>query len=176
MKITVLLLAVFMAIALATGVYAQSDNVVHASAILKDTNGTEVGLAQFTEDDNGLVHVNVLVKGISPGEHGIHVHEVGNCSPPFTSAGAHYNPLGKHHGLKNPEGAHAGDLPNIIVNDRGEGYLDTTTDILTLSPGPITVFDSDGSTVVVHAGPDDHVSDPAGNSGGRIACGVIEAY
>jgi Cu-Zn family superoxide dismutase len=176
MKTTVLLLAVFMAIALATGVYAQSDNVVHASAILKDTNGTEVGQARFTEDDNGLVRIEVYVKGISPGSHGIHIHEAGNCSPPFASAGSHYNPLGKHHGLKNPEGAHAGDLPEILVNETGEGYLSTTTGRVTLSPGPTTIFDSDGSALVIHARPDDQMTDPAGNSGERIACGVIEAY
>ena len=91
------------------------------------------------------------------------------------SAGGHYNPSGNLHGLDNPSGPHNGDLPNLIVNEAGIGRLNATTDRVTLSPGAATLFDADGSALVVHAGPDDNVSNPAGNSGARIACGVIEA-
>lgn len=158
---------------LATGVCAQDARTDHAFAVLKDSNGKDVGLARFTEESDGLVQVDVQVNGVPPGKHGIHIHKTGNCSPPFASAGDHYNPLGKHHGLSNPGGAHAGDLPNLVVNDAGVGRLNATTDLVTLSAGPATLFDSDGSAIVLHAGADDQVTDPTGNSGDRIACGVI---
>ena len=174
MKLVALLLALLVLLALSSGAYARNASMSNASAILKNVNGTEVGSAQFTENGNGPVHINVHVKGISPGEHGIHIHEAGNCSPPFASAGGHYNPLGKHHGLKNPNGPHAGDLPNLVVNKNGEGYLNTTTDRITLTPGPTTLFTKNGTSLVIHAGPDDQMTDPAGNSGDRIACGVIK--
>lgn len=174
MKRPIYILAMIVAVSLTTVAYAQGDNVQEATAVLKDTNGTEVGYANFTEDDIGRVHVDVKVKGLSPGQHGIHIHEVGKCSPNFTAAGQHYNPLGKEHGLLNPKGPHAGDLPNIEINDGGMGYLNVTTGLFTLSPGPTTLFDDDGSAIVIHSGPDDQVTDPAGASGDRIACGVIE--
>lgn len=174
MKVAVLLLASFVVLAFASGAYARNASVSQASAVLKNVNGTEVGSAKFTEDGTGPVHIIVHVKGISPGEHGIHIHEKDNCTPPFKSAGEHYNPLGKHHGLKNPKGAHAGDLPNLVVNKTGEGYLDMTSDRITLTPGPTTLFTKNGTSLIIHSGPDDQVSDPSGNSGDRIACGVIK--
>ena len=174
MKLAALLLALLVVLALASGAYAKNASVSHASAILKNLNGTEAGTAKFSEDGNGPFHIIVQVKGISPGEHGIHIHEAGNCTAPFKSAGDHYNPLGKHHGLKNPKGAHAGDLPNLVVNKAGEGYLDTTSDRITLTPGPTTLFTKNGTSFVIHAGHDDQMSDPSGNSGDRIACGVIK--
>ena len=174
MKISSYLLTMAVLISLATGVYAQDNGTNHAFAVLKDSSGNTSGLARFTEDGSGLVRVDVQVNGISPGLHGIHIHKTGNCSPTFASAGDHYNPLGKKHGLGNPVGAHAGDLPNLEVNDAGVGRLNTTTDLVTISAGPATLFDSDGSALVIHAGADDQVTDPAGNSGDRIACGVIE--
>jgi len=166
------LLAVFI---LSNNVCAQQGITHDAFAVLSDANGREIGIANFTEDRIGLVHVNVRASGLSPGQHGIHIHEKGNCSPEFAAAGAHFNPLGKKHGLNNPDGPHAGDLPDLQVDENGVGHLNTTTDLFTISPGPTTLFDSDGSAIVIHTGPDDQVTDPAGNSGDRIACGVIMA-
>jgi Cu-Zn family superoxide dismutase len=123
--------------------------------------------------------VNVHVDGLAPGLHGIHIHAVGACSPAFTAAGGHYNPLVHQHGLENPSGPHAGDLPNLVVNGAGIGHLDAVTDRVTLSPGPATLFDTTalvvGSAFIIHAGPDDQLTDPTGGSGGRIACAVIES-
>lgn len=177
MKKAPVLLAILVLIAFSGTAWAQvTDGTYRAAAVLKNANGTSIGTAQFAEDTNGLAHIRVQVSGLSPGKHGIHIHESGNCSPPaFTSAGEHYNPLGKQHGLENPNGHHAGDLPNLVVGSDGTGLLNTTTDRVTLSPGPATLFSANGTSLVIHAGPDDQKSDPSGNSGGRIACGVIEA-
>jgi Cu-Zn family superoxide dismutase len=119
--------------------------------------------------------VNVHVDGMTPGRHGIHIHAVGLCEPAtFGSALGHHNPLGTTHGLDSESGGHAGDLPNLVVNPAGIGRLDATTDRATLSAGATSVFDANGSALVIHAGPDDQVTDPTGNSGARVACGVIE--
>jgi Cu-Zn family superoxide dismutase len=152
-----------------------SSGASHASAELRDAGGGVVGWAGFAEDATGRLHVNVHVKGIPAGLHGIHIHAVGACSPDFLAAGGHHNPLGAAHGLDSPVGAHAGDLPNLVVNEAGVGHLDATSDRASLSNGPTTIFDADGSALIIHAGPDDQVTNPTGNSGGRIACGVIVA-
>ena len=144
-----------------------------ATAELRDTTGQPAGVATFTEVPGG-VHVVMEVKALPPGPHGVHIHEVGKCDgPQFTTAGAHFNPGKKQHGTLNPEGAHAGDLPNLTVAPDGTGRLETTTDRITLGTGGTSVFDADGSALVVHAAADDFKTDPTGNSGGRIACGVI---
>lgn len=150
-----------------------------ASASIVNVSGAEIGWARFVEDATGIVHVNVHVKGLTPGLHGIHIHRNGDCTPPFTAAQSHDNPGGLLHGLDSRYGPHAGDLPNLVVNEDGVGHLDGTTDRVTLTDGPTTLFDTTagqvGSSLVIHAGPDDQVTDPTGNSGGRIACGVIVA-
>jgi Cu-Zn family superoxide dismutase len=146
----------------------------HASATFVDANGSAVGWASLVEDGAGAVHVNLHVEGMTPGRHGIHIHAVGTCSPTFLAAGGHYNPLGHQHGLDNPSGPHAGDLPNLVVNVEGKGHLDAKTDRVTLSPGAATLFDTDGSAFIIHANPDDQVTDVGnGGSGARIACAVI---
>jgi Cu-Zn family superoxide dismutase len=151
----------------------------HASGTFVDANGAAIGWARLVEDGTGRVHVNIHVKGLAPGRHGIHIHGVGACAPDFGAAGGHYNPLTHQHGLDNPEGPHAGDLPNLVVNGAGIGHLDAVTDRVTLSPGPATLFDTTaravGSAFIIHAGPDDQLTDPTGGSGGRIACAVIES-
>jgi Cu-Zn family superoxide dismutase len=148
----------------------------HASATFVDAAGATVGWAKLVEDGRGIVHVNVHVDGISPGLHGIHIHSVGACSPTFAAAGPHFNPEGHQHGLENPSGAHAGDLPNLTVNGNGVGHLDATTDRVTLSPGDDSLFDVSGSAFIVHANTDDQLTDATnGNSGARIACAVIIA-
>ena len=104
----------------------------------------------------------------------MHVHTVGKCdAPDFTSAGGHFNPTAKKHGLLNPDGPHAGDLPEISVPSSGSGTLETTTNRISLTAGATSLFDADGSAFVIHGGHDDQVTDPTGNSGARLACGVI---
>jgi Cu-Zn family superoxide dismutase len=111
---------------LSVSVDARDHSVRYALAVLRNPGGRVVGFAPFVEDRRGRVYVSVLARGISPGLHGIHVHEVGSCDgaidPPFTSAGAHFNPEGRQHGLSNPNGPHAGDLPNLWVSRAGVGY------------------------------------------------------
>ncbi|HEY7529169.1 MAG TPA: superoxide dismutase family protein [Gemmatimonadota bacterium] len=145
-----------------------------ARALLRNAAGQEVGTATLVEEGD-RVRVEVDVSGLPAGEHGIHVHQTGACEPPsFESAGEHVNPESRQHGLENPQGPHAGDLPNLEVGQDGRGRLDTATDRLSLSGGPANPLDADGSALVVHAGRDDQRTDPSGNSGDRIACGVIE--
>jgi Cu-Zn family superoxide dismutase len=144
-----------------------------AAAPLRNAEGQVLGMAIFTQEAQG-VRISVTVKGLSPGEHGIHIHSVGKCEPPdFLSAGPHFNPTNKKHGLTNPEGPHAGDLPNLVVSEDGSAVYEHITDRVTLTPGELSLFDEDGSSLVIHAGPDDQMTDPAGNSGARVLCGVI---
>ena len=148
-----------------------------AVAELRDPAGAPVGTARLSADENGTIHLVLHVDGMTPGQHGVHFHSVGSCqrgdSTAFASAGGHHNPLKRKHGLENPEGAHAGDLPNLVVGANGSGDLDTQTSRATLRPGPATLFDADGSSLIVHASADDQKTDPSGNSGARVACGVI---
>ncbi len=146
---------------------------VTGRAELRNPGGQTVGAATFTEGGGG-VHIVLEVHGLPPGAKGVHVHEVGRCEPPsFTSAGSHFNPGKRQHGTLNPQGPHAGDLPNITIAPDGTGRLEITTDRITLRGGSLSVFDADGSALVVHAAPDDLRTDPTGNSGARAACGVI---
>jgi Cu-Zn family superoxide dismutase len=144
-----------------------------ATAELRNAKGEVVGQARFWEDGQG-VRILAEVQGISPGAHGIHLHAVGKCDPPdFATAGAHFNPAGKKHGLKNPSGPHNGDLPNIQVASDGTGRLEYVDTQVTLGAGATSLFGADGTAVVLHARPDDDVTEPSGDSGARIACGVI---
>ncbi len=146
-----------------------------ASAELKDKDGKSVGRADFREMSDGVL-VRLEVKGLPPGLHAVHVHTVGKCEAPgFTSAGGHFNPAGKKHGLKNPDGAHAGDLPNMLIAKDGTGRFEALTDSITLGAGSNSVFDADGSALVIHVGVDDYMTDPTGNAGDRAACGLIVA-
>ena len=153
-----------------------ADGAARARAKIVDGTGQTIGWARVTEDSAGQLHLNVHVAGVTPGRHGIHLHAIGQCvGPAFASAGGHHNPLGAEHGLDNLAGAHAGDLPNLRVNGAGRGHLDAVSHHATLSGGPVSLFDADGSAIVIHANEDDQVTNPTGNSGARIACGVIEA-
>lgn len=144
-----------------------------AEATLKDKDNKQVGVATLIETPDG-VRVAVTGYRLPPGTHGLHIHAVGQCDPPeFTSAGAHFNPGNKQHGKLNPTGPHAGDLPNLVVAASGEGGIDVTTRGFTLTQGATSVMGDKGSAIVVHANPDDDKTDPTGNSGARIACGVI---
>ena len=148
-----------------------SDNA--AVADVKNAAGQPVGTARFTQAGS-VVRILVDAKGLPPGPYAVHVHAVGKCDPPdFASAGPHFNPLNKQHGALDPQGSHAGDLPNITVAPDGTGRMETTTEQLSLGSGPSSVFDADGSALIVHAAADDFKTDPTGNSGARIACGVL---
>jgi Cu-Zn family superoxide dismutase len=153
----------------------------HAFAVLRDTTGATVGRATFSQGSfSDSVTADISVAGLTPGPHGLHVHTVGSCGAAGTSAfggaGGHFNPSSRSHGMRNPQGPHAGDLPNLDVGGDGSGRLRATTGGLSLTAGPSSLLDQDGSALVVHAGPDDQVSDPAGNSGSRVACGVITTH
>ena len=143
-----------------------------ATAELKDAKGTVVGTATLIQISDG-VRLVLEVRGLPPGDKAVHLHEVGTCEPPFTSAGGHFNPEGKAHGLLNPAGPHAGDLPNMKVGTDGTGRLETMNYRVRLDPDPTSLFDADGSALIVHAAADDFKTDPAGESGARIACGVV---
>jgi len=154
------------------------DETMTATAELRDRSGTSIGTARLTGDNDGTITLVVHVDGMTPGSHGIHFHTVGSCTPgdstaAFASAGAHYNPLDRKHGLENPDGPHAGDLPNLVVGANGSGDLEAKTARATLRAGPASLLDADGSAVVVHASADDQKTDPSGNSGARVACGVV---
>lgn len=150
--------------------------VANGYAIVSDASGNRVGVAMLTQDGTGTVHVRMHVAGLTPGVHGVHFHAVGSCvAPAFASAGGHFNPESKHHGLDNPAGPHAGDLPNMTVDAAGNADYDATTSRVSLTPGVNSLFDTDGSALVIHAAPDDNMSDPAGNAGARISCGTIQS-
>jgi superoxide dismutase, Cu-Zn family len=145
-----------------------------ATAELKSADGKDVGTATLTQTRAG-VRIALAVKGLPPGEHAFHVHAVGKCEPPFASAGPHFNPEQKKHGKLNTEGHHAGDMDNIRIPDNGNLTLQVVDKDITLEKGkPNSVFQDGGTALVVHAGKDDYMTDPAGNAGDRIACGVIQ--
>ena len=157
---------------------ASAGRPIRAAATIEDATGATIGSARFMEDARGTVHVNVRVRGLAPGSHGTHIHTVGVCdAPDFLTAGGHFNPTGAPHGEHSKHEAavhHAGDLPNMTVNRRARGHLNTTSIHFTLTHGDAaSLFDADGSSIVVHAAPDDYVTQPTGNSGARVACGVI---
>ncbi len=144
-----------------------------AKATLKDQAGKEVGAVQLVETPHGVL-LKLALKGAVPGEHAFHIHAVGKCEPPFTTAGGHFNPAARKHGLAVAEGAHAGDMPNLHIPASGELMVEVLNGSVTLAKGkPNSVFDADGSAIVIHAGVDDYKSDPTGNAGDRISCGVI---
>jgi Cu-Zn family superoxide dismutase len=145
-----------------------------AKAVLKNAEGAEVGSVSLTQGEGG-VKINLALKGLPPGVHAFHVHTIGKCEPPFTTAGGHFNPEGKKHGKMSPDGAHAGDMPNLEVPESGELSTDIVNAAVTLEKDkPNSVFKPDGTALVIHAAADDYQTDPTGNAGGRIACGVIE--
>lgn len=150
---------------------APIDNV---TVPLHDPAGTEVGAARLTQQGEG-VEIAVRVSGLAPGMHGFHVHETGQCEPPdFSSAGGHFAPEGRQHGMENAQGPHAGDMPNIRAGD--DGTADTTfvhAGISMRANDANSIFREGGTAIVVHEGPDDYRTDPSGDAGSRAACGVI---
>jgi superoxide dismutase, Cu-Zn family len=143
-----------------------------ATASLKDASGNEVGRATLTETSSGLL-IRLDVTSAPSGEHAFHIHAVGKCEPPdFKSAGPHFNPDDAKHGFENAEGPHAGDMPNLHVPADGRLSIEVLNPAVTLS-GKSKLLDDDGASLVIHAAADDYRTDPAGNAGDRIACGII---
>lgn len=142
-----------------------------ATAMLRTAAGADAGRATATEVTGGL-RFTLDAMALPPGTHGAHVHMVGRCDAPgFTTAGAHWNPTARQHGTMNPAGPHEGDLPNLIIGTDGRGTLAVTVPGATMAG----LLDADGAAMLVHAAPDDLKTDPSGNSGARIACGVFAA-
>lgn len=152
---------------------APAPNGSEASARLLDSSGGQLAVASAAQQNDGL-RISVSASGLRPGSYGLHVHAVGRCdAPDFTSAGPHWNPTMRQHGSQNPQGTHRGDLPNLIVGANGQGEIAFTIPDARLSGGVGGMLDADGAAIVVHAGPDDYRTDPSGNSGARIGCGVF---
>lgn len=170
-----LVLAIIMALALTTSAavaFAYGGST--ATATLINSQGAVIGTATFTQLNDTLVRIDIEASGLTPGRHGVHIHSVGSCvAPTFASAGGHFNPTGETHGLHGGDGAHAGDLHNLVVRPDGTVNFVLTTSRVSLMEGTTSLFDANGSALVIHAGEDDQVTDPSGASGARVACGVI---
>jgi Cu-Zn family superoxide dismutase len=146
---------------------------VRATAAINDVSNTTIGNATFSDTEAGLL-VSISITGLGIGPHGAHLHSIGTCTTPtFASAGPHYNPDGKQHGFRNSSGFHKGDMPNIISPPSGTHRVQFVLEGVKLS-GRGGLLDDDGASIVIHTLEDDFLTDPAGNSGGRYACGVIK--
>ena len=153
-----------------TMAFAQSP--MTGNAQLKDAQGKAVGTATLTDVPHGVL-MHVTLTGVPAGVHAFHVHANGACEPPFTSAGGHFNPGGAQHGIENEKGMHAGDMTNVTVPADGNLTFDVFNPHVTLRAGPNSLFKEGGTALMLHGGADDYKSDPAGNAGPRIACGVV---
>jgi superoxide dismutase, Cu-Zn family len=164
-----MLVIVFLLVVPHSAVIAQE----RARAELKNAEGKAVGTSDLRQTKEGVV-IALRLTGLPPGLHAVHIHSVGKCeASTFASAGAHFNPLSMKHGLRNADGPHAGDLPDLYINKDGVGRYEVLAESVTLRAGKLSVFEPDGKAIVVHANSDDNTTDPSGNSGDRIACGVI---
>ncbi|MGH7627689.1 MAG: superoxide dismutase family protein [Gemmatimonadaceae bacterium] len=143
-----------------------------ARAELHNVSGQSVGVATLRQTPHGVL-ISAQLSNLPPGTHAFHIHAVGLCQPPFTTAGPHLNPLQRQHGMDNPAGMHQGDLPNLYVPESGSARIDVLVPDASLTTGTSPILDADGAALVIHAGADDYYTDPAGNAGSRIACGVI---
>ena len=182
MKQVVTILASIMLLVALSGCVKNSQPKIPVSANAVDTiqaelintKGEHTGEISLTDTEDGVI-IKVVAKGLPPGVKGIHIHNAGVCTAPdFKSAGSHFNPEEKEHGFDNPKGFHLGDLPNIEVDANGNAAYKMMLNGITMKPGSThSIFDEDGSALVIHADPDDYKTDPSGNSGDRIACAVL---
>ena len=154
------------------GIVSVSAQMKHVD--LKDAKGNSVGMAMISPVKGGGVSIDLDVHGLTPGEHALHFHAVPKCEgPDFTSAGGHFNPAAKKHGMQNPEGPHAGDMMNFTVDAKGNAKTTITNKNVTMGAEPNSIYANGGTALMIHAAADDMKSDPAGNAGARIACGAI---
>ena len=153
-----------------------SEDLLFVTVELMNTDGDAIGTAELSDEDNG-VGVMLEVNDLEPGPHGIHFHETGKCeAPDFETAGDHFNPTNASHGMDSPDGPHAGDLPNIEAGEDGTASEEFVAENVTLKTGEENSLLKEGGTaLVIHASEDDGVTDPSGESGDRIACGVVTA-
>lgn len=161
---TLLLVALLAALARPAGAQAKAE--------LKNTDGRAVGTVTLTDTPFGVL-VHASLTGLPTGTHAFHFHQTGVCESPFTSAGGHFNPTSRQHGIQNPMGMHAGDLPNIEVPSGGNLVFDVLATGVTLEAGANGLFKEGGTSIVVHAGGDDYRTGPTGTAAARIACGVV---
>ena len=161
-----------LALACFVGTVSLSAQMKHVD--LKDAKGNSVGMAMISPAKGGGVSIDLDVKGLPPGEHALHFHAVPKCEgPDFTSAGGHFNPANKKHGMQNPEGAHAGDMMNFTVDAKGNAKTTITNKNVTMGAEPNSIYAAGGTALMIHAAADDMKTDPSGNAGDRIACGAI---
>ena len=176
MRSTIPILAVLVALTACGGRRGGGDQPspmgTTARVPMRDAQGTNLGDVTLTQTANGVLIVGQL-SGLSEGTHAMHVHTVGQCTPSFDAAGGHFNPAARQHGIRNAQGQHAGDLPNVTVPANGIVRVELFTTAFTLGGGKDGLFDADGSSLMLHANSDDYQTDPSGASGARIACGVI---
>jgi superoxide dismutase, Cu-Zn family len=160
-----------------TGAQSMAAQASARKVQLLNSEGQQIGEATVVETQNGvLIRLDLKAKppGVSPGTHAIHIHEVGQCAAPFKSAGAHFNPSSKKHGFLDPQGQHVGDLPNIHVPENGPLTVEFLVAQDAAAGGKTSLSDADGFSLVIHQGADDYKTDPAGDSGDRIACAAFE--
>ena len=174
MRIGFLALPLLISLSTAAATAQPEPKAAHADIV--NSQGAKIGSARISSTPKG-VKIVVTVSQLTPGEHGIHIHTVGKCEgPAFTSAGGHFNPTNAHHGIHNAQEPHPhlGDLKNLKVNEKGDGKASILVPGVTLGDGNDSLFHEGGTAIVIHAKADDLMSDPYGNSGDRVACGVIE--
>ena len=154
----------------------KSSSTADATTTLIGRTGDEIGQAQFFKGNDGVV-MRLSINSLTPGLHGMHFHTKGTCEDQtagFKATGGHVMPLGKPHGFLHPEGPHAGNLPNLVVGSNGTANVELYTNLVTLSEGNAALLDQDGTTLIIHENEDDHLTQPIGGAGGRVACGVIK--